>query len=443
VNSHLFNSFELLERLENLSRGQIHSNCIFVSFDVTAMYTNIPVEEAIQSVRRRLMENIYLLGGLHVEDILDLLKFILTNNVFHFNQRIFVQQRGLAMGSRISPILSTLVLDDLEKQTIFSNSILPPLFYARYVDDTLALVNSIDHANNILHHLNSHHPSLKFTMECAHEDGYTPFLDLKLRTNDQNFLYKLYQKATRKNIFVNYHSALPFKQKHNIACNEILRSTKLSSCTNHRIESMNIITTKLIENNYPHQIVNKLKHQIQSRTQQHRGHHRQQQQYFNYIRIPYVSENFNRRIQRIIRSIDASTRIINTNNVSLRSMLNKQEKFHRACNVRNCSINDTNLCFQHHVVYKVTCPCSQFYIGSTTQFLHNRIAQHLRDNNSAIKQHVLLCPIYPQGRLNTTIVSRCNHEIDLRMAEAIAINKTSTSLNRRDELNQFATLLTD
>ena len=240
--------------------------------------------------------------------------------MFHFKQHIFKQKQGLAMGSRLSPILSTLVLDDLERQTIFSNNFLSPLFYARYVDDTLVLVNSIDHANNLLQSLNSHHTSLKFTLEYPEKDGYTAFLDIKIRTENNALDYKLYQKAAKKDMFVHFHSALPTAMKQNVAGNELLRALKLSSNNANNKQSTDIVTLKLERNAYPRKTIHKLREKAKRSITQAEKH---KHDHFSFIKFPFISDNFNKKVRQIIHKIDASTKIINTGNPSLRSILNK------------------------------------------------------------------------------------------------------------------------
>ena len=82
---------------------------------------------------------------------------------FKFNNEIYIQCDGVALGSPFGPLLANIFMILLEDNT------LPKLeFYLRnwkrYVDDTFAhvLLNMID---IILHELNSYHPNITFTYE--------------------------------------------------------------------------------------------------------------------------------------------------------------------------------------------------------------------------------------------------------------------------------------
>ena len=77
----------------------IPNNAILVSVDVTSLYTNIPLNEGINSVAKILK-----LSG-HDEYFIDEIKsciyFILKNNIFTFNEQNLIQVSGTAMGTKI------------------------------------------------------------------------------------------------------------------------------------------------------------------------------------------------------------------------------------------------------------------------------------------------------------------------------------------------------
>lgn len=69
--SNIKNSFKMMEHLQNL---QIPENCILVSFDVTSLYTQLPIRDTILAVQERLIENENWkkdrFQKLHVEDVI-------------------------------------------------------------------------------------------------------------------------------------------------------------------------------------------------------------------------------------------------------------------------------------------------------------------------------------------------------------------------------------
>jgi len=78
---------------------------------------------------------------LTVEDITDLLKFIVTTTYFSFSGVIYQQMFGAAMGSPVSKLLANLFMEWLEKQAIATAPVeCKPKFWKRYVDDVLELI---------------------------------------------------------------------------------------------------------------------------------------------------------------------------------------------------------------------------------------------------------------------------------------------------------------
>ena len=95
------------------------------------------------------------------------------------------------MGSPLGPIFANIFLCHLESK-IFNDSLdFMPMFFKRYVDDTLAFFNDLDHGNRFLTHINSIHPNIKFTIELE-KDNSLPFLDINITRGDSLFTTKLY-----------------------------------------------------------------------------------------------------------------------------------------------------------------------------------------------------------------------------------------------------------
>ena len=106
-------------------------------------YTNVPINEALE-ITKSLLISIATLNHEIVNEIINLTKVILEQNYFTFDNKYYLQQDGLAMGSPLSSILAEIYLNHIENNEILSpknkhyNKI---LFYRRYVDDTIVIYN--------------------------------------------------------------------------------------------------------------------------------------------------------------------------------------------------------------------------------------------------------------------------------------------------------------
>ena len=82
---------------------------------------------------------------------------------FSVNNNMHQQIGSVTMGSLLGPALANIFVGYQEAKLF--NITKKPSLYFWYVDDTLVIFNNEKDCNNFLTHLNSLHPSLRFTYE--------------------------------------------------------------------------------------------------------------------------------------------------------------------------------------------------------------------------------------------------------------------------------------
>ena len=140
------------------------------SLDVVSLYTAIPVDEAIRNVADRVGSTI---NHFSRDDITEMLTVITGNVYFTFEAGIYLQTRGLPMGSSVSGILAILFMDTLERKTLTSCTYISE--YDRYVDDAYLQTTDEEHADQFLDFMNQQHQHIKFEIEkpTRTPDGYS------------------------------------------------------------------------------------------------------------------------------------------------------------------------------------------------------------------------------------------------------------------------------
>ena len=94
-------------------QGPLPENCILVTIDVSALYTNINKEEGMEYMRDALdlrEEQI-----VPTEFIIDILKIILISNIFEFDQSLYVQNIGTSMGTTCAPTYANIFMSRIDK----------------------------------------------------------------------------------------------------------------------------------------------------------------------------------------------------------------------------------------------------------------------------------------------------------------------------------------
>ena len=412
-------TFTFLNDLHNANL----SNKYFVSYDVTSLFTNIPLHETIE-LSVNLILTSYPNLKINKKDLTKLFHYTTSQTHFLFNSQFYNQIDGVAMGSPLAPVLANVFMGHNEANWIKDFNGIKPLFYKRYVDDILAVFNNQDEASNFFNHINQQHPNIKFTME-TNVNHKIPFLDTLITNLDNNPITQTYHKPTYTGLLLNFNSFTPFSYKINLIKCLIDRIFKINNTWKGFNTDINTLKLTLNSNAYPNYIID---HQV--KTYLDKFHNSKANtdnsscKNSNFFTLPYIgkySDLTKFKINSLIKRLC-------TENLNFKITFTSFK-------IKQYFTSKDKIPFdlQSMLVYKFTCAgCGSSYIGETTRHIKTRIEEHIkRDKNSHIFKHIHKDPncLNSLNEDSFKIIDTASNSFNLKIKEALHINWDRPDLN--------------
>ena len=128
--SYIRDSQHFLERVKTL--GNITENAILVTTDVVGLYSNVPHQAGLNALKNALEKRN--LKKIPTEDLVKMAEFVLKNNLFEFNSKVYHQKSRTAIGTKFAPPYACIYMDEVEQKFLETQD-KKPLIWLRYIDD--------------------------------------------------------------------------------------------------------------------------------------------------------------------------------------------------------------------------------------------------------------------------------------------------------------------
>ena len=140
----------------------------------------------------------------------------LRTSYFLWDGHYYEQTEGASMGSPLPPVVANFYMEAFGKEALESAKFKPSL-WVRYVDHTFVVTpHGKQKLTEFLEHLNSKHPSIKFTMELE-KNSCIPFLDVMVkRKSDGTLGHSIYCKPTHTDRYLHASSHHHPRQKNSL-----------------------------------------------------------------------------------------------------------------------------------------------------------------------------------------------------------------------------------
>ena len=435
---------------DSLKEMRIEDGREIVSFDVSSLYTNVPVSEAIQICADLMFNGSNPVPPVSKDTFIKLLQMSSCDVILSTHDGFYRQIDGLAMGSPPAPHLANAWMSQFD-DTIKGSSDL----YSRYMDDIIC-DKETDEIDNKLESNNNLHENLNFTMERG-KSGKLVHLDMLVMRENNSLSSTWYTKPSDTGLVMNFHALAPKKYKRSVVSGMVHRIVRACSCDDHVQNSLAKAKMILMKNQYPSKFIDKIfqetldkiketeqatidpsvmeitdtndestdtssehsEEDLLEPTDSH-GNNIDKKELFRFF-VQYrgkCTDHFSRALHKLGAPciVVKTLRKLKTVMPSLKPPVSKE--------------------FKSCVVYKITCPsCQACYVGQTSRHLITRISEH-KNKSGPVKHHFLSCCSKPVMENVDILASSIKSEKHLLVYEALFIRDIVPFLNTKDEYKQ-------
>ena len=253
---------DFIRKLEEI---KVPNEALLVTLDIVSMYTNTPHDEATAAVGKALQQetscNDSKIKTPPTECMLDMLKIILQNNTFEFNDEFYKQICGCSMGSPASPEIADITFHETEIKIIHEHNNKIAL-WLRFRDDIFLIFIGTEHElHEFVTNINQMHPTFKFSFESSSQQ--VKYLDLVIykgqRYNKENILdIKTHTKPTDTFQFLHRESCHPTATFKGLMKGETLRYIRTCNNKEDFNQKVNTFKAKLLERGYKEQEITQI-----------------------------------------------------------------------------------------------------------------------------------------------------------------------------------------
>ncbi|XP_057296137.1 uncharacterized protein LOC130625075 [Hydractinia symbiolongicarpus] len=240
-----------------------------VSFDVTSLYTNVPIKDTLYIIR----------------------ELLLNDDEYENKTRI-----------PIDKLMSSVQVVLTKTWYLFDDH--APRVWKRFVDDVFLIIKRA-HLDAFHEHINNLHPKIQFTTE--HEkNGTLPFLDTLVSRNGGNLSVSVYRKPTHTDQYLNHTSNHQLSCKESAVSSLLDRAVNVVSGENDRKKELSHINNALLANGYLRQTIKRVERKIRNRTDKNSDGEDAENEPVATVCMPYIPETSNilrRRVNVIVYEI--------------------------------------------------------------------------------------------------------------------------------------------
>ena len=423
------NSYEFLRMLRD-DPTPLNDDFCMVSFDVTSLFTNVPVTTACELIRKH-WAHVQPNTPLDADSFIAGILLCAEATIIQFHHKFYRQIFGCPMGSALSGALANIVMIDLESSALLQ---IPPQairIYTRYVDDIFSILRKL-FLQRLLAALNAYHPRLQLTIE--HElERRLPFLDIMVSHDQFGVHTTVYSKPTNSHRYLDFLSPSPPQHKYATARSLLARAVYFPDNPDEQQRQVKFWLTILESNNYPSKYLQRIltiirqadtPRALQPFTRLPTPEMGPNPKPTQWVAIPYIRQ-IHQRLQNLLPTEVKLAPIAHDQLYQLYSIAKDQYPDGAITNV----------------IYSIPCKpvdgsiCTTTYIGQTSLSIRKRISNHRSAYNKRPLESSLFAHVSSQPGEHAidfdrpSIIDHAHNRKELYIREAWAIQNSTNIMN--------------
>ena len=379
-----------------------------------------------------LQKNVDVTESINKSEFENLLSLATQESYFIFNDILYKQKEGVAMGSPLDPTMANVFLSFYEMKWLEQcPNEFKPVFYRRYVDDIFVLFESAEHLSKFHAYLNTCHPNMSFSFE-QESNHKLSFLDVEVSRQQGKFVTSVYRKPTFSGVYTHFDSFLPEVYKVGMIYTLAYRCFKMCSDWAKFHEELNFLKQVFLKNGYPLLFIDKCFKMVINKLVIKRPQVTKVEKKTLILSLPYLGGIYLQTRTKLRKSFKS---ILNC--CKLQIVFKSQRKLANVFRFKDRLPFD----LVSGVVYKYTCGrCNSSYYGETDIHLKVRSGEHIGispltfrkvkpSRESAIRDHLLNCNNIPSFD-EFTILAYGHHKYILEIKESLFVKRDRPVLHK-------------
>lgn len=379
-----------------LRNSFLNDNSILFTLDIESLYTNVPITGGIRAVSEAFLRH-------HDPKrpdltVLTLLRLLLENNEFLFDNQLYLQKHGVSMGSVFGGSYASIFVGQWEANAIVAFPLKPRL-WVRFLDDIFGVW---DHSHEdflaFTSHLNTFDNNIKITSNCSTRS--VRFLDLEISKAGHEFAYSVAFKPTDSHFILPPDSYHPSHVTRSVLFSQVLRWATHCSTRDSFRAAVRLVTPSWKRHGHSYTAIRSTIRKVLRYTNQHDHWDTG----FFLCRRPSCS-------------------------VCIHGLQAHHVKDSKSSNMYPIIQHIT--CDSANTIYLLTCStCSLRYVGETSRPLRMRFDEHLRNisnsSDTSVARHFYLHSCNPEN-LQVFGIEMCPNPARRRSKEKMWIKRLHTN----------------